>query len=929
MKKNHKVFLLGSILSVAALAGSIGFAGGQLAQAEKPDVVSQSTSAFTYETGASIRLDMQNTGEKNTTGIRFTANIGDDLRMAVLDENGGYKDGYEVGMVIVPARFFADYNAQKGENGYQDYFEYFKEVKGKDKSVISTTYTAEELVQAGNSADELKVVIANLQNDSYNIAFQSVAYYYDGATYYYSDVSDARTVSYVASAALEDMQDEDGKIGASDTNALVNILTKAAVLKNGWSYSENSIKTVEIAMGKRFDLNKTFGAQIDAEDLTFTVDTDKATITDGVLVGVETGSVVVTATAFNGLFNVEIPVRIQGVPVADAPAELAVLSHTTGKLDSDEVTIASVGEYEGKEGVNSITWSASAGRNYPIRVVGVDKTWADAQGVQSVKMDMWLPEGNGFTVFYYPGNDVKSNVGAATLSMSGDVSKVSDKLLMVDANGDKLNKAPSGQWFTAIFDVSVVGSLAGEVKNLNIVFYGAGNVTAYVANVEFLSVKPTDKVNYTVEHYVQTANGYALKADETQTLSADLGATVSATSKTIEGYLPVVTENTVSSGKVTFDGLTLKMYYNEAVKIANTGNQGYLYPLSGDATFGSGELTVEKQSKAVAGVEGAYKVVSTDTDNNKVVGPMRIVGVDNAYAKNNGYNKIAFWIYMDSADGNNRPYIKLVNAAGATDSATAYLTSQSHMKAAEHYVRIYNVDGVRMASVVAGQWCVVEVNLSNVGSRVAGHPRMHVEIYANASPAYSYYIANAALSTEVFGKTDSPIAVTYNGQAVGAMVSYQGAGNSGLIASDKGMRLTQTTLAGKDCVKVDMLGATKARNSWLQLQGLSSADITSMGITKISFDYYIDGDTNNPLLKMFDAAGGQQIFISTNAQTNTLVKVNGAQGKVASGVWCSVEVTLKNDKMVVGNWSGSAWKGLNFQLGADGGSFYIANVVLS
>ena len=337
-------------------------------------------------------------------------------------------------------------------------------------------------------------------------------------------------------------------------------------------------------------------------------------------------------------------------------------------------------------------------------------------------------------------------------------------------------------------------------------------------------------------------------------------------------------------------------------------------------------MTVEKQSKTVAGVEGAYKVVSTDTDNNKVVGPMRIVGVDNAYAKNNGYNKIAFWMYIDSADGNNRPYIKLVNAAGATDSATAYLTSQSHMKAAEHYVRIYNVDGVRMSSVVVGQWCVVEVDLSNVGSRVAGHPRMHVEIYANASPKYSYYIANAALSTEVFGKTDSPIAVTYNGQTVGAMVSYQGTGNSGIIASDKGMRLTQTTVAGKDFVKVDMVAY---RSSWLQVQGISSADITSMGITKITFEYYIDGTTNNPLLFMYDTAGGKQIAISTNAQTNTLVKVNGSQGKVASGVWCSVEVTLKNDKMVIGDWAGSAWKGLNLQLGANGGSFYIANVVLS
>ena len=243
--------------------------------------------------------------------------------------------------------------------------------------------------------------------------------------------------------------------------------------------------------------------------------------------------------------------------------------------------------------------------------------------------------------------------------------------------------------------------------------------------------------------------------------------------------------------------------------------------------------------------------------------------------------------------------------------------------------RSYNEDGVRMSQVVAGQWCTVVVDITNVGSQNTGVERMHVELHSETNSSYSYYVANAELSKETFGKADSPLAVSYKGETVGAMVTYQSGGNSGLISSDKGMRLTQTTVAGKECVKVDMLGAVRARNSWLQLQGLSSSDITTKGITKITFDYYIDGTTNNPLMKMINSNGGEQFFISPNGQTNALVKVNGTTSKVTSNTWCTVEITLANDSMTVGNWSGSAWSGLNLQLGADAGSFYIANVTLS
>ena len=934
MRNSKKIFLLASALSVAAIAGGVNYSVNASATEIKPDKTAYSTSAFTFETGASIRLDTVNTGADNTTGIRFIANVGKELRDAVL-ENGEYKDGYEVGMAIVPAQYFSDYENQKGENGYNDYFEYFEEVKGKSKSLISTQYTADELVSANSDTVDLKVVIIKLHDNNYNIPFQAISYYFDGENYYYSPVSVSRTVSFVASAALEDMQD-DATIDADDKKALSNILTKAAVLRNDWSFNGESIATIEVDMGGTLNLKETFGKQIYADDLTFTVKSGNATITDGVLTSNKSGNVVVTATAFGGLYNVDIPVRFKGIPVANTPAELSVLTNT-GVLGSDAIAISKVGEYKDVENVSAITWNTNDAtyNSYPIRIVGVDKDWAAAQGVKSIKLNVWMESGSGLTVFNYPGNDSKNSKGA-TLTLTNDVSNAVSWLTLLDAQGKKLTqKAPYGEWVTVIIDTTIAGTLAGDTANLNIAFRAEPGKSVYFADVEFLNVKPTDDVNYTVEHYKQTAGAYVLDESLTETLGAKLGTTVTATYKDVDGYLPFSASATVSSGMVTLDGLTLKLYYNEAVKVANTDGKGYIYSISNTANFGDGGLTIEKQAQEVAGVENSYKLTST-----RATAP-RIVGVDKTYTESKGYTTFKFSMYLESFDDKNRPYIQIVNTSGQyvtiTDASTGnarkafYFTRQRDMKDAEDYVRIYNEDGVRMASVVAKQWCVVEVDITKFGGK-DNYPRIHVELFTTTDSSYSYYIANATLSTDAFNKADSPLAVTYNGERVGAMVSYQaqkadgkGVGNSGLISSEYGMRLTQTAEAGKDCVKVEMCSAS-TRNTWLMLKGLSSADITSKGITKLTFDYYIKSTAGNPLMRMYDTSVTRKFYISPWQKVDTdLVKVNGAQTTVPVGTWCKVEITLSN----VGDWRGSLWAGLDLQLGADSGSFYVANFVLS
>ena len=614
-------------------------------------------------------------------------------------------------------------------------------------------------------------------------------------------------------------------------------------------------------------------------------------------------------------------------------ANLGVLTNT-GVLGSSEIAIDKIPSMDGETNVTSITWNTSADtrRVYPVRVLGVDKEWINDNGVHSIRMQVRVPENSGFTVFVYNGNDVKT-YQAATVTSERDVLQAQGWLAVLDEDGNLLNSVPTQQWVTLLVNLDNVGELVTNgISNLNFALYAEPTKTVYLADVEF-STFAFEETSYNVEYYKwnDMQNGYVLDESLTQTKQATLYTHVSAEYEPLAGYIPASNSNlSVLSGIVyPNEQLTLKLYYDsedklDLVQIANTENKGYLYPLSGDASFGASGLTIEKQSQAVAGVDNAYKLTSTEKT------AVRIVGVDNAYATQNGYKTFKFDIYLDSyGESTNRPFIKLVDASGTYQSNIAYLTKQGYMKNAENYARIYNADGVRMSQVTIGQWCTVEVDIANVGSRNAGYPRMHVELYTETDSSYSYYVANATLSTDSFGKTDSPIAVTYNGETVGAMVSYQGTGFSGIISSTQGMRLTQTTKADKSCVEVKMLASSKTTAGWLQLQGLSSSDITEKGITKITFDYYIENTNGNPLMRMFDTTSARSFFISPWRETSSLVKVNTANGKVASGEWCTVEITLKNDSMTVGDWAGSAWSGLNIQLGAESGSFYIANVTLS
>ena len=193
-KLKSKLFiLLSAIMMVTFSFGVVGIVKTNNASA------AETVAPFIMKEGASIR-------KVDPTGIRFTAMVSK-AQYAEIIENGEYKDGYKVGMIVVPESYFTDYEAQK-ETGTSDYYDYFKNVKGKMRDL---PFNVDQFVLDEKDPENYYNVngaIAPIAEENFGLTYQAVAYIartVNGeTTYTYSDVSLARTVKYVAVAAIND-----------------------------------------------------------------------------------------------------------------------------------------------------------------------------------------------------------------------------------------------------------------------------------------------------------------------------------------------------------------------------------------------------------------------------------------------------------------------------------------------------------------------------------------------------------------------------------------------------------------------------------------------------------------------------------------------------------------------------------------------------
>ena len=124
--------------------------------------------------GASIRIDLSDEG---ATGIRYQAVASQTLVSELVSTTEGvttYKEGAELGMLIVPKIAFDAYDAQvSSADGENDYFKFFESYnKDAIKEKIAYVCNAEDL--NANEDAKLGVKIYDIKTENYTLEYQAV-----------------------------------------------------------------------------------------------------------------------------------------------------------------------------------------------------------------------------------------------------------------------------------------------------------------------------------------------------------------------------------------------------------------------------------------------------------------------------------------------------------------------------------------------------------------------------------------------------------------------------------------------------------------------------------------------------------------------------------------------------------------------------------
>lgn len=311
--------------------------------------------------GASIRMDVTTNEDGEVvvgsgTGIRFSATASKDL-VATLVENGAYKSGAELGMLMVPAKYVSDYTAQlKDDNAYDDYFTYFSEVKDASEANIKYVYPAEQL--STTEANNINVTLESLLNDNYDLSYQALAYYKLGGTTYYSAPSETRKVAEVAHAALTDTEKT---YTADQRTALGNIIEKSIVLKNGLTAGADGYYEMTLTESESIDWKEIFafcGDTMDSAAITATkVDIDNdidrfVTVDDAAKTmsfGIVGEWLQVNLGAYNGDVNMDLKVLVDTPSKTTTWNDYSITSYGASEIDNNGGVTLLAGSYTGTQ----------------------------------------------------------------------------------------------------------------------------------------------------------------------------------------------------------------------------------------------------------------------------------------------------------------------------------------------------------------------------------------------------------------------------------------------------------------------------------------------------------------------------------------------------------------------------------------------------
>lgn len=251
--------------------------------------------------------------------------------------------------------------------------------------------------------------------------------------------------------------------------------------------------------------------------------------------------------------------------------------------------------------------------------------------------------------------------------------------------------------------------------------------------------------NYTVNYYKQQADGsYAIDESATETLKGAIGANVTATIKSFEGYaLNTGIEDAVTSATVNEDGSTvLKLYYGVSVPIANTNGKGSLYTFLTSGVNKSGLGGTFEKVGEYQGLTDVYKFTQTLRRYYTA-----IVGINKDYLAESGYKYLVFNMF---APTNTNIVMQLNNGKGNIFSMHVANEVAKNGTGASFYDM---ATGEKLSAFVYGAWNTVVIDLTDMLSADNFNvPRLFLQIGTEVNAIM--FFRNMTLINEAEYKTE-------------------------------------------------------------------------------------------------------------------------------------------------------------------------------
>ena len=273
-----------------------------------------------FKPGASIRVDEVQDG---VIGIRFVGQLNGEVYSRLI-EGGKYKDGCEVGMCIVPEKLL-----QKFDNsGANDFFTWLKDNEKVEPADVSAVFPVEKIRATSDQADSYVINgVIDVFEKNYAYDYQAMSYYKENGTITYLGRSDARSISYVADAALVD---ENSDLTDIQKQLCASVISKTTDIKNKGTNGalDISITTLNACEQNLHDL---YFPYITASDITYSLgESNAVAVNDGTLFAAKKGSATITVKAYGGLFSYTLNVEVGIEVTLESPVnEIGLFTPTT------------------------------------------------------------------------------------------------------------------------------------------------------------------------------------------------------------------------------------------------------------------------------------------------------------------------------------------------------------------------------------------------------------------------------------------------------------------------------------------------------------------------------------------------------------------------------------------------------------------------